>query len=158
MTDSGAPPDLGSGLIDQINRHLGGFNEALGLHFVSATPGEVIAELEVDEHHLQPYGIVHGGVLASMVETICSVGAAISVLDAGSSTVGLENSTSFLRAVRSGCLRGTARPERLGRRTQVWTAIITDDEGRKVATGRLRLLVLEQGARAAGEEVRLRED
>jgi uncharacterized protein (TIGR00369 family) len=142
-------------LVDMINDHLGGYNTLTGLRFVHAEPDEVRAEIEVKEDHLQPYGLVHGGVLAGMVESLCSVGAAISVIDDDKSTVGLENSTSFLRAVRSGTLHGSAKPVRRGRRTQVWAAEIRDDEGRIVATGRLRLLVLEAGAEAAGREVRL---
>ena len=86
-------------LVDMINDHLGGYNTLTGLRFVHAEPDEVRAEIEVKEDHLQPYGLVHGGVLAGMVESLCSVGAAISVIDDDKSTVGLENSTSFLRAV-----------------------------------------------------------
>ncbi len=59
--------------------------------------------------------------------------------------VGLENHTSFLRAVREGKLTATARPVVRGRRTQVWEAEVRDDEDRLVATGRVRLLCLEQG-------------
>ena len=142
-------------LVDMINDHLGGYNTMTGLRFVHAEPDEVRAEIAVSENHLQPYGLVHGGVLAGMVESLCSVGAAISVIEENKNTVGLKNSTSFLRAVRSGTLRGTARPVRRGRRTQVWAAEIRDDQARLVATGRLRLLVLEAGAQAAGQEVRL---
>lgn len=142
-------------LLKMINDHLGGYNTMIGLRFVDAEPEQVSAEIEVNEHHLQPYGLVHGGVLAGMVETLCSVGAAISVIEEDKSTVGLENSTSFLRAVRSGTLKGTARPVRMGRRTQVWAAEIRDDRERLIASGRLRLLVLEAGAEAAGREVSL---
>ena len=142
-------------MVAMINGHLGGFANTIGLRFTDASPDQVAAELEIDERHLQPYGLVHGGVLAGMVETLCSVGAAINVLDEGKNTVGLENSTSFLRAVRAGVLHGAARPEHRGRRSQVWSAEIRDDRGRLVATGRVRLLVLETGASAAGSEVRL---
>ncbi len=65
----------------------------------------------------------------------------------------LENTTTFLRAVRSGILRGTARPLVLGRRSHVWEASIQDDRRRRVAAGRVRLMVLEPGAEADGETV-----
>jgi uncharacterized protein (TIGR00369 family) len=142
-------------LLETINSHLGGFNQAMGLRFVRAEDGEVEAELEVDERHLQPYSLVHGGVLAGMIEALCSVGAAVEVLPQGRSTVGLENSTSFLRAVRGGRLSGVARPLVRGRRSHVWEAEIRDDRGRLVASGRVRLLVLEAGAEAAGAVVGL---
>lgn len=143
--------------IAMINEHLGGYNSAMGLRFVATDGNELAAELEVGERHLQPYGLVHGGVLASMVETLCSVGAAMHVREEGKSAVGLENSTSFLRAARSGILRGTARPVRCGRRSHVWAAEIRDDRDRLVASGRVRLMILEAGATAAGLEVRLQE-
>jgi len=147
--------DLPHDVVQMINQRPGGYNRAIGLRFVQATADEVVAELEIDERHRQPYGLVHGGVLAGMIETLCSTGAALNVLLEGHSTVGLENTTSFLRAVRSGTLRGTARPLVRGRRSHVWEAQILDDRGRLVATGRVRLLVLAPGVEADGEVVQL---
>lgn len=136
-----------------INETRGGFNEALGLRFTRVTSDEVVAEVPVGPHLLQPYGLVHGGVLASMVETLCSVGAAIDAMARGKTTVGLENSTSFLRATRSGRLLGRATPVHRGRRTQVWGVEIRDDAGELVATGRVRMMVLDEGAALAGKTV-----
>ena len=142
-------------VLDLINERLGGYNSAMGLQFVEAAGDRFVAELEIDDRHRQPYGLVHGGVYAGMIESLCSTGAALSVWQAGKSTVGLENTTAFLRAVRAGILRGTARPLVRGRRSHVWEAEITDDRGRLVATGRVRLMVLEPGAEADGEAVAL---
>lgn len=125
----------------------------MGIRFVRATGDEVTAELEVGASHLQPYGIVHGGVHSGLIETIASVGAALAAMPRGHSVVGLENHTSFLRAVREGVLRATARPLTRGRRTQVWEATVTDGEGHAVATGRVRFLALEASAALAGEKV-----
>ena len=142
-------------VLDMVNANLGGFNTAMGLKFVTVGPKKLVAELEIDERHKQPYGIVHGGVFAAMVETLCATGAALHVLEDGRSAVGLENATSFLRAVRSGVLRGTARPIFTGRRSHVWEAEIHDEENRLAATGRVRLVILEPGAEAGGEVVEL---
>jgi 1,4-dihydroxy-2-naphthoyl-CoA hydrolase len=136
-----------------MNERLQGWNAAMGLRFVRASGDEVVAELDIGEIHRQPYGIVHGGVHAGMIETVSSVGAALHALTDDRSVVGLENSTSFLHAVRSGLLRATARPVSRGRRTQVWEAEIHDEVGRMVAVGRVRLLVLEPEAALAGETV-----
>ena len=95
---------------------------------------------------------MHGGVHAGVIETVCSVGAAIDAQREGRTVVGLENSTTFLRAVRSGTLRVTARPMTRGRRTQVWEATVADDSGKAIASGRVRLLCLEPGAEIAGRE------
>jgi len=140
-------------VLDLINQRLGGYNRAMGLRFIEAAEDRFVAELEVEERHLQPYGLVHGGVYAGMIESLCSTGAALSVWNEGKSAVGLENTTTFLRAVRSGILRGTARPLVLGRRSHVWEASIQDDRRRRVAAGRVRLMVLEPGAEADGETV-----
>jgi 1,4-dihydroxy-2-naphthoyl-CoA hydrolase len=130
-----------------------GWNAAMGVHFVRATADEVVVEWEVGPQHRQPHGIVHGGVHAGVIETIASVGAALYARQLGLSVVGLENHTSFLRAVREGVLRATARPLTRGRRTQVWEGEIRDASGRIVATGRVRLLALEPESTLAGETV-----
>jgi 1,4-dihydroxy-2-naphthoyl-CoA hydrolase len=143
-------------LASAMNANPGGYNTAMGLSFVSATSDEVIADFEVGEQHLQPYGIVHGGVYCGVVETTCSIGAGLFSAAAGQAVVGVENHTSFLRAVRSGRLQVTATPLSRGRRTQIWEAAIRDGQGRLVATGRVRLLCLEPGSQLAGEKVELK--
>jgi len=140
---------------EQVNQIKGGHNTSIGLNFVSVTVDEVVAEIAIGPEHLQPYGLVHGGVYSAMIETLCSTGAAINALERGQTTVGQENSTSFLRAVRGGTIRGRAVPIIKGRRSHVWEARIHDDQDRLVAIGRVRLLCLEAGAAAGGEEVKL---
>jgi uncharacterized protein (TIGR00369 family) len=140
-------------VLELINANLGGFNNALGLKFTKATMDEYVAEIEIADRHLQPYGLVHGGVYAGMIETLCSTGAALAVWGENKNTVGLENNTSFLKAVRGGSLRCTARPVVVGKRSHVWEADVHDDQNRLVATGRVRLMVLEPGAAVAGKEV-----
>ncbi len=127
----------------------------MGIHFVSATADEVVAELEIGPQHHQAYGIVHGGVYSGMIETIASVGAALWARQHQQTVVGLENQTSFLNAVREGKLRAVAKPLMRGRRTQVWAAQITDDKGRIAADGKVRLISLEAGSAVAGETVRV---
>ena len=116
--------------------------ETLGMEIVSASADEVVVEWTVSAKHHQPMGIVHGGAHCTAIETACSVGASISARerDPNMAAVGLENHTSFIRAVRAGVLRATARPLTRGRTTQVWEAEIRDAEQRLIATGRVRLL------------------
>jgi 1,4-dihydroxy-2-naphthoyl-CoA hydrolase len=146
-------PDLPAEALEFLRQHPGGYNTAMGLRYVEVSMDSISAEIDVGEQHLQPYGLVHGGVYAGLVETLCSVGAVLSVASEGKSVVGLENTTSFIRAVRSGRLRATATPLHRGRRTQVWRCDIRDEDGDLVAAGRLRLLVLDEGAVIAGGEV-----
>jgi len=154
MNDRAEDFDLPENAVALINEKLDGFDRVMGVHFTRAELGEFVAELEVGEQHYQPYGIVHGGVYSSLVETVCSVASALNVWGRANA-VGLENSTSFLKAVRSGRLVCTAKPALLGRRSHVWQAEVHDDRGRLVATGRVRTLILEQGASADGVEVSL---
>ena len=148
-------PELPANTVEMINTHLGGYDRSIGLRFVSATADELVAELRVADRHLQPYGLVHGGVLSGMIESVCSTAAALDVFGKGESAVGLENNISFLRAVRSGVLRCIARPVVRGRRSHVWEGQIHDGDGRLVASGRVRMLVLEPGASVDGETVDL---
>ncbi len=135
-----------------LNQHKGGWNRAMGLTFLKATADEVVAELVVGEQHLQPYGIVHGGVHTGVIEAACSTGAAMYALARGQSVVGLENSTSFLHAARGGTLTITARPLTRGRRTQAWEATVTDAQGKVLATGKVRVLCLEPDSGIAGKK------
>jgi 1,4-dihydroxy-2-naphthoyl-CoA hydrolase len=115
---------------------------ALDMEIVSATSSEVVIRWTVSSKHHQPHGIVHGGVYCSAIETACSIGASISASERtpGASAVGLENHTSFIRAVREGTLTATARPITRGRTSQVWECEVKDEQGRVTATGRVRLL------------------
>jgi uncharacterized protein (TIGR00369 family) len=132
-----------AGLLNGMRR---GWDAAMGLRWVRATEDELVAELDVDERHRQQYGLVHGGVYSGLIEVICSAGAAIDAMARGhGGAVGLENHTTFVRATRDGTIRGTARPITRGRRTHVWEAEVRDAEGALLATGRVRLLVLERG-------------
>ena len=130
-----------------------GWIDAMSVKVISATRDEVVAEVTLGPAHLQAYGIVHGGVHAGIIESVASIGAALDVLPRGHSVVGLENHTSFIRAVRSGTLRAVARPLSRGRRSQVWEGSVHDEQGRLAATGRVRLMVLDPQTEIAGERV-----
>lgn len=143
--------------MEWINQGLSGFDRAMGFRIVAASPDEVVLEYDVDERHHQPYGIVHGGVHCAVVETVCSTAAGFYALKRGQGgVVGVENHTSFIRAVRSGRIRVTATPITRGRRSQMWEATARNEDGQIVSTGRVRLLCLEFGAELAGRKVKPR--
>ncbi len=133
--------------------HQGTWAGELGLVVESATRDAVTGTVVVRPGHRQPHGIVHGGVYAGIVETLASVGAAVDAMGKGKHVVGLENHTSFVRAVREGTLRATATPLTRGRRSQLWEVTIRNEEQAIVATGRVRLLVLEPDAEVAGTAI-----
>jgi len=115
-----------------------GLDETLGFHYAEVTPDLVVITAEVTPALHQPYGIVHGGVMAALVEGAASAGAAVWFGDRGK-VVGVSNSTDFLVAVREGTLTATATPIHRGRSQQLWLVDITDDQGRRVARGQVRL-------------------
>jgi uncharacterized protein (TIGR00369 family) len=137
-----APPGGASGPQLAPGAATAGWFGQIGLEIVSASASEVLAEWSIGERHLQPHGIVHGGVYASVVESCCSIGAVLAA-PAGKQVVGVENHTSFLRPVRSGRLRARAVPLHAGRQAQLWECAILDQGGRLIATGRLRVFCVD---------------
>lgn len=117
---------------------LNGFTKLLGLDFEEASGDRVVITWTVRDDLLQPYGLLHGGVHCSVVETAASLGAALWLGDRGQ-VVGVSNHTDFFRAVRDGQLRAEAVPVHRGRSQQVWLVEITDDADRMVARGQVRL-------------------
>lgn len=118
-----------------------GWTRAMGMTFTTLGPEQVALEWTVGPEHLQPFGLVHGGVYCGAIETVCSVGALLAA-GAHADVVGVENHTSFLRPVRSGRLRAEGAPLHVGGRSQLWEAKVTDAEGRVVAAGRLRVFCM----------------
>jgi len=116
----------------------GPFVEYLGLEVTSLAGDRVEARWTASPKHHQPYGIVHGGVHASVVETLGSIGAAAWLGDKGK-CVGVSNSTDFFRAVREGELVSVATAIHQGRSQQVWLIETHDAEGRLVSRGQLRV-------------------
>jgi 1,4-dihydroxy-2-naphthoyl-CoA hydrolase len=120
------------------------FDNEIGLVFTELTPDGARAQLEVQRKLLQAFGIVHGGVYCSMIETMASA-AAYTWLAAngGGAVVGVNNNTDFLRAISEGTVYGKAEPVHRGRLQQLWVVTISDSDDRVVARGQVRLQNLE---------------
>ena len=126
-----------------------GFVELIGLVIIEAGPDRVVGSLEIRPALLQPYGILHGGVLCTLVETVGSLGAAPWFGDRGD-VVGVSNSTDFLRATRAGALRVVGTPIHRGRTSQLWVMEVTD-AGRLIARGQLRVANVADADRLAAQ-------
>jgi 1,4-dihydroxy-2-naphthoyl-CoA hydrolase len=125
-----------------------GFTGLIGLELLDAGPDRVTASLAITDELLQPYGILHGGVLCSLVETLASIGAALWFGDRGQ-VVGVSNHTDFLRASRSGVLHAVGTPIHRGRSSQLWLVEVTDDADRLIARGQLRIANIDDASRLA---------
>ena len=116
-----------------------GFDQLIGLELTSIGPDEVRASLVVTPDLLQPYGLLHGGVLCSVVETLGSVGGAAWFGERGH-VVGTSNHTNLLRSARDGAqLAAVATPVHRGRTSQLWSVEVRDEQDKLVATGQLRV-------------------
>jgi 1,4-dihydroxy-2-naphthoyl-CoA hydrolase len=119
--------------------------QALGLVIDGYSGGEnggctrVRGHIDAGPEHHQPMGIVHGALYTGAVETAASVGAFLAVTGSGQFAVGVDNLTDFVRPVKEGRLAVDARAASQGRTLQLWEVDITDDQGRLVAKGRVRL-------------------
>lgn len=126
-----------------VRQDPGGFVTALGLTITAVSPQQVTGNLDVGPQHHQPFGIVHGGVYAAIVETLASFGAAATVADRGDLVVGVHNATDFLRAHRTGRLVAAATPVHQGRTQQLWQVeVVRESDGKVVARGQVRLAVV----------------
>jgi 1,4-dihydroxy-2-naphthoyl-CoA hydrolase len=124
-------------------RFPGTFDDHYGLVYdrLDLEAGEVLAHVDVEDHHKQPAGLVHGGVLASIAESITSMATWSAVQADGKSAQGLSNQTSFLRPVLGGTIHARAVARHRGRTTWVWEVEITDDEQRLCSLVRMTIAV-----------------
>lgn len=116
----------------------GAFIDYLGLEFTSVEPDRVSATWVARPALHQPYGIVHGGVHCSVVETLASIGAGTWLAERGQ-VVGVNNNTDFFRAVAEGAMTSEATPLHRGRSQQVWLVETRDSDDRLVSRGQVRL-------------------
>jgi len=115
-----------------------GLNAALGFELDEAGPDKVVMSATIGPAHLQPYGIVHGGVYCAIIEASASVGAASWFGERGK-VVGAVNHTNFLRAIREGRIVATASPIHRGRSQQLWLVEVVGPDERVAARGEVRL-------------------
>ncbi len=129
-----------------------GFDRLYGLELLSYSDEEARAQVKVRDELRQPAGLVHGGVFASIAETLASMATWVAVHEQGQSAQGLSNQTSFLRPIVDGTIHAVARRRHKGRTTWVWEVEITDDADRLCALVRMTIAVRELpvGAGPAG--------
>jgi len=118
-----------------------GFDRLYGLELLDVSDTEAHARVKVRDELRQPAGLVHGGVFASIAETMASMATWLAVHEDGKSAQGLSNQTSFLRPIVDGTIHASARRRHRGRTTWVWEVDITDDQDRLCALVRMTVAV-----------------
>jgi 1,4-dihydroxy-2-naphthoyl-CoA hydrolase len=126
---------------EQLNTALQGFDRLYGLELLHCSDTEVRARLTVREEVKQPMGLVHGGVYASMAESIASMATHLAVFENGEAAMGLSNNTSFLRPITAGTVHAHATRIHRGRTTWVWDVGFSDDADRTCAITRMTIAV-----------------
>jgi 1,4-dihydroxy-2-naphthoyl-CoA hydrolase len=132
---------------EQLNEHMVGFDRLYGLELVDFSDGEVRARVQLRDDLKQPMGLLHGGVYASIAESLASLATAEGVIEHGEVAMGLSNSTSFLRPVTEGAVHAHATRLHRGRTTWVWDVHFSDDAGHLCAVTRMTIAVRPAPAR-----------
>jgi uncharacterized protein (TIGR00369 family) len=118
-----------------------GFDVLYGLRLIEFDDAIARGEVAVRDELKQPHGLVHGGVYASLAESLCLLATAFAVESEGRQATTQSNSTSFLRPVTAGTIHATARARHRGRTMWVWDVDFTDDKGRLCALTRMTVAV-----------------
>ncbi len=127
--------------IEQLNDAVSGFDRLYGLQIVGYAEGEVSAQVTARDEVKQPAGLVHGGLYASIAESMTSLATALAVMPQGYMAMGLSNNTSFLRPITEGVVHAHASVIHRGRTTWVWDVRFSDDAGRSCAVTRMTIAV-----------------
>jgi uncharacterized protein (TIGR00369 family) len=117
----------------------GAFVRAAGFVPEQLSGALVTGHIDLSAQHHTPWGIVHGGVYATAIESAASIGASLAVREQGMVAVGLTNTTHFLRSVTSGRVEVRALPLSQGRTQQLWQVDVKDGAGKLLAHGEVRL-------------------
>ena len=118
-----------------------GCDALYGLELIEVTERLVRGRVPVQDKVKQPFGLVHGGVLASIAETLASLGTAVVAIPEGMAAMGLSNNTSFMRPITDGTIHARASRRHRGRTTWIWDVEISDDDGRLCALTRMTIAV-----------------
>jgi uncharacterized protein (TIGR00369 family) len=118
-----------------------GFDALYGLEIDEMSAERATARVPVRNAICQPMGLVHGGVFASIAESLASLATGAGVVPEGLVPQGLSNATSFLRPILEGTIHATAIRRHRGRTTWVWDVEISDDAGRLCAVTRMTIAV-----------------
>jgi len=117
------------------------YDALLGTEWLSDDPADARARIAMRDDLRQPAGLMHGGAMSSLVESVCSRATALAVLDDGMTAMGQSISVSFMRPVTEGHAEVVARARHRGRTTWVWDAEVLDADERLCALAQMTIAV-----------------
>jgi uncharacterized protein (TIGR00369 family) len=117
------------------------FDALVGSEWLDDDPDHARVRVQMRDELRQPVGLLHGGVMSTLIESVCSRATALAVREGGMAAMGQSISVSFIRPITEGSAVVTARARHRGRTTWVWDAEVKDDEGRLCALGQMTIAV-----------------
>jgi 1,4-dihydroxy-2-naphthoyl-CoA hydrolase len=117
------------------------FDGLLGTEWLSDDPDAARARVPIRDGLRQPFGLLHGGVMSSLVESVCSRATALAVFEQGMAAMGQSIGVSFLRPVTAGHAEVKARARHRGQTSWVWEAEVLDADERLCALAQMTIAV-----------------
>jgi 1,4-dihydroxy-2-naphthoyl-CoA hydrolase len=117
------------------------FAALVGTEFLDTDPDHARARVQMRDELRQPVGLLHGGVMSTLVESVCSLATALAVLGEGMMAMGQSISVSFIRPIVEGHAEVEAHARHRGRTTWVWDAEVRDAEGKLCALAQMTIAV-----------------
>ena len=117
------------------------FDALIGTEWLDDDPEHARVRVQMRDELRQPVGLLHGGVMSSLIESVCSRATALSVLDDGMAAMGQSISVNFIRPITEGYAEVRARARHRGRTTWVWEAAVHDAEDRLCALAQMTIAV-----------------
>ena len=117
------------------------FDALLGTEWLDDDPDHARVRVRMRDELRQPVGLLHGGVMSTLVESVCSRATALAVLDEGNMAMGQSISVNFIRPVTEGHAEVQARARHRGRTTWVWDAEVVDANEKLCALAQMTIAV-----------------
>lgn len=117
------------------------FDELIGTEWLSDDPDDARVRLAIRDDLRQPFGLLHGGVMSTLVESVCSKATAGAVWDKGMAAMGQSIDVSFIRPVTEGSVEVRAKARHRGRTTWIWECEVLNDEGKLCALSTMTIAV-----------------
>jgi 1,4-dihydroxy-2-naphthoyl-CoA hydrolase len=117
------------------------FDGLIGTEWLSDDPDDARVRLPIRDELRQPFGLMHGGVMSTLVESVCSRATAGAVYEDGMAAMGQSIDVSFIRPVTEGGVEVRAKARHRGRTTWIWEAEVLNDEGKLCALARMTIAV-----------------
>jgi uncharacterized protein (TIGR00369 family) len=128
-------------MVDDPRGLVSHFDALVGTEWIDDDPDHARARVRMRDELRQPVGLLHGGVMSTLVESVCSRATALAVVPEGMIAMGQSISVSFIRAITEGSAEVQAKARHRGRTTWVWDAEVRDEQDRLCALAQMTIAV-----------------